>query len=224
MRYNGLNCWFNGQEGLPGLYAYCLSALYKSLKKPTIFSPKLSWSTRSGQLFILIHPMTLTGALSVPWDPPNTVLWEIIFAVSYFSFFIGLSHLRVSSQSYSLCARSSNMHKTYLFSANHARYVHVHATYAHILCDWLETCRWDKIYLIISLMVNMSCPFSAHISWPCTYFAWLAENMWDDIYWIIGSVVKGLPLFVYIYEMTMHIFFMIGWKHVGEIRWTEFLV
>ena len=24
--------------------------------------------------------------------------------------------------------------------------------------------------------------------------------------------------------MTMHIFFMIGWKHVGEIRWTEFLV
>ena len=102
-------------------------------------------------------------------------------------------------------------------------------------------------------MVNKGCPFSAHISWPCTYFAWLAENMWDDIYWIIGSVVKGLPLFVYIWDDHAYIFhdlletrrwdkmdwilslmvnkgydhayiFMIGWKHVGEIRWTEFLV
>ena len=77
--------------------------------------------------------------------------------------------------------------------------------------------------------------------------------MRGDIYWIIGSVVKRLPLFVYIWDDHAYIvydwlktrrwdemdwilslmvskgydhayIFMIGWKHMGEIRWTEFLV
>ena len=46
---------------------------------------------------------------------------------------------------------------------------------AHILYDWLETRRWDKIYWIIGLTVNKDCPFSGS-KWTCTYLVWLAEN------------------------------------------------
>ena len=105
MRYNGLNCWFNGQEGLPGLYAYCLSALYKSLKKPTIFSPKLSWSTRSGQLFTYSPYDANWGTFST--QDPQTLCFERLF----FQCHIFLSLLA---------------YLTYVFPANHTVYLHDH--------------------------------------------------------------------------------------------------
>ena len=94
--------------------------------------------------------------------------------------------------------------------------VYIWDDHAYIFYDWLKTRSWDKMDWILSLMVNKGYDH-AYI-----FYDWLETRRWDKMDWILSLMVNKGCLLWHILRY-MHTFFMIGWKHVGEIRWTEFI-